>query len=370
MSRTARWDPCVAHSGEGAREFLGEYLSQSERNVLVVGGAGFDPRSCYVAEVVAGAVDSARGLFIRENRPVRTLDQVSRAEANAGTLMEVLPRSSVVSIDIFEGESAVVGGRNVVAMLDAQSLSDVTDVVVDVSALSVGTSFPIVRYLWEGSLSGTTPRNVHLCVTHDPKVDVSIRSVPGDTISYVHGFKGGLTLSGTGSAARLWLPQLATGRAATLRRLYSDLKPHDVCPVLPFPASDPRIGDKLIEEYMVELEDMWAVDARNFVYANEADPLDLYRTILELDDQRGPVFSETGGTILVLTVVGNKVMAIGALMAALERDLPVLHLEPDGYETAADVRGADDAQRLMHVWLEGEAYPHGRPSIMARGNVQ
>ena len=116
-------------------------------------------------------------------------------------------------------------------------------------------------------------------MAHNPEVDVAIRSIPGETIGYVRGFRGGITLSGSPAVARLWLPQLARGRVGTIEQLYNSLEPHDVCPVLPFPASNPRLGDELIEEYMEQLgRDMWSVDARNFVYASESDPLDLYRT--------------------------------------------------------------------------------------------
>jgi hypothetical protein len=72
-----------------------------------------------------------------------------------------------------------------------------------------------------------------------------------------------------------------------------------------------------------ELEAGWEVDTRNIVYADEADPLDLYRTILRLDDLRKPVFKEVGGSLLVLSPLGSKIMALGALMGALERNLPV-----------------------------------------------
>ena len=362
-----RWDPCIAHTNADAEEFLRDYLSSSERHALLIGGAGFDPRSCRLARLLSGATANVRGLFIKENRPTRTLDQSGRADANVVALRKALPRTEIAPIDIFEGENAVVGGRNVVRVLEAQSLGGVTDIMVDISALSVGVSFPAIRYLWERHLSGGSQWNLHLLVSHDPSVDVSIRSTPGETIGYVRGFKGGITLSGPPEVARLWLPQLAKGRVQTLRQLYSSLKPHDVCPVLPFPASDPRLGDELIEEYMVELENAWSVDARNLVYASEADPLDLYRTILRLDDRRQPVFHGVGGTILVLTVVGSKVMALGALMAALERDLPVLHLEPNGYDLLGGMPNRSDRGGLMHIWLEGDAYPQQRPERVVRG---
>ena len=97
------------------------------------------------------------------------------------------------------------------------------------------------------------------------------------------------------------------------------------------------------------------------------DPLDLYRTILGLDDLRQSVFAETGGSMLILSPLGSKVMALGALMAALERDLPIAHLESIGYELQKSVPEAIDQPNLIHVWLEGEAYPQPRPALPMAG---
>ena len=193
-------------------------------------------------------------------------------------------------------------------------------------------------------------------MAHNPRLDADIRSIPCDAPGYVHGFKGGSTLSDRIHAARLWLPQLARGRRGALRRLYDFVAPHDTCPVLPFPASDPRLGDALAEEYLTELESTWEVDTRNIVYANEDDPLDLYRTILRLADLRRPVFAETGGSMLVLSPLGSKVMALGALMAALERNLPVAHLEALGYEVDCD-NASDNGGVRAHTYFGWKAMP-------------
>jgi hypothetical protein len=330
---------------------------------MLIAGAGFDPRSTVVAAKLSAACLSLRALFIQENRPSPPQELVGRANANAQALGAAISNHQVLPVEIFGPDNAVVGGRNVIALLGAQDLAGVTDIVIDVSALSVGTSFPIIRYFVEWTESGRPALNLHIFVSHDPKLDSDIRSIPGDAPGFVHGFKGRSTLDESASAAKLWLPQLATGRRSALTRLHEFVGPHDTCPILPFPASNPRLGDILAAEYLVELENAWSVDTRNIVYADESDPLDLYRTILRLDDRRQPVFAGAGGSFLVLSPLGSKVMALGALMAALERDLPVAHLEPIGYTLAAAIPQAVAQPSLIHVWLEGEVYPAPRPAL-------
>ena len=368
MGGERRWDPCVAHRGDEVDEFLVQYFGQPDRKVFLVAGAGFDPRACVVADRLGGTDTVFRALLIKENRPNPPRDQSDRADANTTALLATLTESQVVPVEIFGSDGALVGGRNIINVLSRQCFEGVTNVIVDISALSVGTSFPIIRYFVERIGRGKCPANLHLFVAHNPRLDADIRSIPSDAPGYIHGFKGGSTLSGAADAARLWLPQLATGRRGALGRLYDFLTPHDTCPILPFPASNPRLGDMLAEEYLTELESTWSVDTRNIVYADEGDPLDLYRTILRLDDLRQPVFAEAGGSMLVLSPLGSKVMALGALMAALERDLPVAHLEPIGYELETSVPEMIDQPNLIHVWLEGEVYPQPRPAIPMGGS--
>ena len=368
MGCERRWDPCIAHREGEVDGFLAHYFAQPDRNVLLVAGAGFDPRACAVAARLGDTATSVRALFIKEERPDPPHDQVARAAANTTALLATLAGWQVEPVDIFGSDGAVVGGRNVINILRRRRLEGVTDVVVDISALSVGTSFPIIRYFVEGIVHGKESANLHVFVAHDPDLDADIRSKPSDSPGYVHGFKGRSTLFDAADAARLWLPQLATGRRRALRKLYDFIDPHDTCPILPFPASNPRLGDELAEEYLTEIERTWEVDTRNIVYADEGDPLDLYRTILRLDDLRQNVFEATGSSMLILSPLGSKAMALGALMAALERDLPVAHLEPIGYELEASVPEKIDRPNLIHVWLEGEAYPQPRPALPMGGS--
>lgn len=362
MPRSLRWDPCIAHRGDEVRSFVQEYFGYPARKVLFVAGAGFDPRSEIVARELASVCKNVRAFFVRENRPNPAQHLVRSAEANERALAKDFARHEVVPIEIFGPDGAVVGGRNVVAALNRQDFSGISDVAIDISALSVGTSFPLIKYLVDRVLRGKGPTNLHVFVAHEAALDDAIVPVASDVPGYVHGFRGTSTLSQAAAAAKLWLPQLARDRRNALIRLHDFVAPHDTCPILPFPASNPRLGDELANDFLSEFENAWSVDTRNIVYATEDDPLDLYRTILKLDDLRRPVFEEFGGSLLVLSPVGSKIMALGAMMAALERDLPVAYLEAVGY----NFENAQPAERvppfLVHIWLEGDAYPQPRPT--------
>jgi hypothetical protein len=279
------------------------------------------------------------------------------AEEHAVRIRAAIPALTEVSLAVFdESDLAVIGGRKAAGLVGGLPLDRVTDVVVDVSALSVGTSFPLVRTLL--AVAAERPFNLHATVVADAALDAMIIPQPAEAATAIHGFRGELELDSRADAARLWLPQLAFGRRELLDKVHAGLLPHDTCPILPFPAHDPRVGDRLIDEYLPLLTGAWDVDPRNIIYAAEDDPLDVYRTILELDDARRPVFEGDGGSLCVLSPLGSKVLGLGALMAAIERDFPILHVEAVGFTAdAASLREyTEERGTFAHVWLAGEPY--------------
>lgn len=353
-----RWDRCIYHQGRHTEEFLRQYLAEPQRRVLLIAGAGFDPRSTAVARHVGEHANGrARGYFLREERPRPDAALVTRADQNEQTLLGLLPGSSVTRLEIFAADNAVVGGRTAVGLVNALPLDGLTDVFVDFSALSIGVAFPIVRHLL--AAAARYGLNLHLVVADEPATDAEIRATATDVADAVHGFKGGWGLDANSRAALLWMPQLAWGKRAVLERIRQRVQPHAFCPILPFPAADPRLPDQLIEHYAEEFESTWQVDARDVVYASERGPLDLYRTILRIDDSRKRVFAQIGGSQIILSPVGSKALAVGALMAALERDFSIMYVEALGYSAdfgKLDAVRAAQTTELVHVWLHGEAY--------------
>jgi hypothetical protein len=169
----------------------------------------------------------------------------------------------------------------------------------------------------------------------------------------IRGFDGELDLDASNQKARLWLPHLANGKKQAMSIIYRGIRPDETCPILPFPSESPRMVENLIENFADELRDAWNVDRRDFLYAAENDPLDLYQTILRIDRSRQLTYHATGGAVTLLSPLGSKVMAIGALMAALELDLPVVYVETQRYAVG---KQPPEPTGVIHVWLSGSAY--------------
>ena len=360
-----RWINCPSHRGRAVKKFMSQHFSDSARQVLLVGGAGFDPRAC----ILPVQLDSILGnrlktLLLKEERPEKMAKLVTSAENNQRNLADKLTNVVVEPINILSEDLSVIGGRLAVGRLAQELPNGYTDVVIDLSALSSGIGFPLIRYALEWADQQPKTRELHILLVMNPAIDHSIHALPLDKSKDIFGFKGNFGLAGMSEAAKLWLPQLAYDQRDALIRIYDEVRPDDVCPILPFPSTDPRAGDRLLEHFGSEILDTWEVAPQNVIFAAEGNPLDLYRTLLRIDDERKVVFEETGGSQIILTPTGSKALAIGALMAAMERDLPVRYVESMGYcvdDWNKFNQTTENDLELLHLWLGGEPYsnPNG-----------
>jgi hypothetical protein len=367
MRSEGRYNQAILHKGSEASAFFEGYFDN--RRVLMIGGAGFDPRACIATQELVSASADLRLQLIREHRPGPTQELTDAAESNLALFLDLAGDLEVLNIEVFDNDGAIVGGRRAVSEISKCDFSEYTDVLIDLSALSIGTSFPIVRLIVEQFVARRLGVNLHLSVAHDPIIDAQILRTAGDRPGWVHGFSGTVGVDRDQTPAKLWMPQLARGARQEINRIYEFVHPDDTCPILPFPSQDPRLADKLALEYREELLGTWMVDVRNIVYADEDDPLDVYRTILRIDDLRRPVFAGSGGSTTILSPTSSKLTALGTLMASIERDLPVAYLEAENYELDMSTPGSigssslSDGAGLVHLWLEGEPYPASRPDL-------
>ena len=363
-----RWrEKCVVHYDQDVETFFDGYFSDPSRYCLVIGGAGFDPRSAGIIEQLSGALGERLSAFmLKEERPDPDSELIRRADENLAAIQRICPNVQVASIDIFASDNAVVGGHNTVRALQTVDFSQFTDVVIDMSALSLGVSFPVACFVYQTAAIAENAQNVHLALFSNPALDQSIRSEPNDVASEVRGFGVG-ELMGQEEKAVLWLPVLTESKQHVLHTIHKHIDPDDTCPILPFPSGDPKMGDRIAynvfqsvrSDFGGPLENDWALEPQNFLYSDERMPLDIYRSILRLAEERAEVFEAFGGSTIVLSPLGSKIPAIGALMAALEHEFPVVYVEALSY-TVDDwqkVDGLDtNESKLTHVWLCGEAY--------------
>ncbi|WP_250628391.1 hypothetical protein [Pinirhizobacter soli] len=356
-----RWREGLSHRGADVNTFFSSLLEQPGRSVLYIAGAGFDPRASHLALLVSQTAAKRKAILIREDRPEPAQVLVDRAEANEEELRHAFPDHEVIHIEVFDEDHAVVGGHRIVTeirkrVLDENGLGGVTDVIVDMSAISIGISFPVVGLLYK-MLTDKPQPNLHVvAATGGPEVETAIVAEHAENYQNPWGFKG--KGSPGDSPVRLWIPQLANPKKRAFTILFEELDPTETCPVFPFPARNPRSVEILLDQFGRELSDTWRIDTRQMLFAAEDDPLDLYRTLSRIHTSRAEVYRRASQPAeTVLSPIGSKALAIGALLAALEHELPVAYVEARRFEPpSGGFKDVVDEARFVHVWVLGEVY--------------
>ena len=358
MSRS-HWTNCIAHFDDEVGDFVESYFGENHRRCILIAAAGFSPRTKRIATMLARVMGNRlEAYFVREERRTPDVELFAAAEANERTLRGIISRSQVIRVDVFGDDGAAIGGPRIAAHFGNVEIGNhITDVVLDMTALSIGIWFPIARMLLEGC-EAAVGQSFHILNVSNPELDDCITRVPTDTAMPVKGFAGLRHLSGSLEPARIWVPQLASGRKRALSRIGLAVGDcYKICPVLPFPARDPRRADNLIMEYETELIDEWQVDPRDLIYVSERNPLDCYRMLTTLKERYDRIVCGTYEPHIIISPMGSKVMATGALMAAIEHDLTVQYVETLRYEylpLMANER--DPGDMLVHVLLSGPVY--------------
>jgi hypothetical protein len=94
-----------------------------------------------------------------------------------------------MDVSIFSAdESTVIGGREAVRQLNAVDLTGVTDILLDMSALSIGVSFPLASLLFQRAKERPDFPNVHIMATASAATDDSVTSELLDRYQMVLGF--------------------------------------------------------------------------------------------------------------------------------------------------------------------------------------
>jgi hypothetical protein len=365
------WENCVAHFNNQVDVFAKEYFGRDNVHCLLVAAAGFDPRSLTIATLLAEHLgDRLSGLFVREERGTPDTGLVEAADENAARLRALVPGCEIAPVDIFGTDNWPIAGVRIASVIGDYTIAEATtDIVLDMTAMSIGVAFPAARLL----LDYCEERGIafHIMIASNPELDDEIASEPGDRPMAVRGFAGVDQSDAALDIARIWVPQLAKGRTAALTDIGRSIRDtYKICPVVPFPARDPRRADALIAEYESQLIDEWQVDPRDIVYVSESNPLDCYRTLSTLTKRYADAVDEVFVPSIILSPIGSRVMAAGALMAAIEHNLPVQYIETVRYDfdpAKPTVAGAPDLR--VHLLLSGPAYSEVGSASVEQANL-
>ena len=362
-----RWDPGYLCSGSEFEPFWTTLASDtgSARRGLLIAGRGFDPRTTVGPHSIARSGFPVTAYYLIRlthpfDPPERPRNRV--AAANEADIRGLFGDHVVHlrEIPVLSENGRLVGFPYIRDLFsDWDWLTQFTDVIVDITAFPTSISFPLLHILLKISddrqHGKTGTFNLHCIVCENAGIDERITSEGGDVADFIEPFGSRQRLTSEADPITIWAPALGERESAALEKIYTALGPAEVIPFLPSPSRNPRRGDELISEYRSLLFGTWNVNPRGFVYVDERDPFDIYRQIVGLTKDYSKSLKLIGNANTIVSAHSSKLLSLGVLLAASERNLAVAHVEPTGYGPG-DISDDPEANELFEVWLTGEAY--------------
>lgn len=351
-----RWQRYVRGSGAGCADLWRAARAASAGQTVVL-GAGFDPRTPLALQAYLEACEPPTQVLLIELPEYP--EHANTSELAARNLQRVEELAAAASAPLNRvryptGADRRSAGLAISRELQQRHIPDDHGVLVDISAIPTHLYFPILG----GLLERRDEIQLQVVVAENPLLDSVIEEEGASDPGPISGFAHGLTRETGDQQVRVWCPVLGEGHGSQLTQLHEYLSPDEVCPVLPFPARDPRRADALVVEHRQLLFDTIAVEPTNFVYADERNPFDLYRALTQLRLRYADALAPLGGALVITSVHASKLLSVGALMASWEGESPVVASTPTGYALAesGDLAQIVEDTTLECLWLSGEPY--------------
>lgn len=313
-----RWDDCPYLKNQE----IGEYYKNNDETVLYILAKGFDPRMCVGYESIRKAYNNIDVYLIEydEGPNSSSLQYMKLVEENytyltssTGVKLIRITSKDIVLPAIFK------------ANLPKSELNNYTRIIVDISAMPQSISFNLIKYLVYAD--GITAKVDVLVCENSAFDDEIIPTGLAETANYLTGFNvfqmGRLESE---DAITVWLPLLGKNCRDEIEKIYPFVSPNEICPVLPFPSSNPRKADEIMLSLGELLFTSFNVEKKNLIYVPESNALQTYKKICNVVEYYNEVLrliksSQTDKPSQIKFILSNatsKLIGLGALLAYLD----------------------------------------------------
>lgn len=370
MDVTRRWEDAI-HIKPTILDFNDFWKNRlkEKRNILIITGLGWDPRMSVLPKTLKNiGGNGLRDLHLLHYKPSKSENSPNKKFINynretINSIYEKWGSKEEFEIMTRKERNLYVGDEAISRCYIKYDFKKYSDILVDISALPKSLYFTLLSVLVKKCDIDHPKMNIHVIACQDVDFDSQIKENPDDT-RFLKGFKGIFNRLSQQQVTIIWVPVLEQNYSASLRKLHDYVNPKDVYPVLPFPSRNPRTDDNLLIEYRSIFVDEWYINPMNIIYSVEDDPLDVYRSLLNLLEKQKEVLEPLGGVSMVVSALSSKLSSIGVFMSAFEGNIAVAHaigrhVPPENLD---DTRyWNEDAmnrfQRNIHsIWLTGEPY--------------
>ena len=363
-----KWDYAIHYQQDQCIEFWTDRLKDSDKNILMVLGLGWDPRNSVFLDFIRSiGGQGKRVLNLISYKPFDTFisphqNYIDKNFEIINQVVEKFDNFLPIQIDTRNGENYYIGDKEIAKFYKNFDIADYDDIIVDISALPKSIYFTLLYILVHKVSKFHNDLNIHVVVCQHSDLDSRIIESIDDT-RFLSGFKGNYGRIGKENIPKIWVPLLAKNHTESLISLRELTAPRDIYPIMPFPSKNPREDDEILMEYSSIFADEWSFNLMNFIYATEDSPIDVYQRLIKLYHQQKEAFDPLGGVSMVISPLSSKLSSLGAFMAAYEKKFAVAHTigrhrppsdMSDGYW---DKTSFDSYKQNLHsIWLTGEPY--------------
>lgn len=357
-----RWSDYVLARGDADVTAAWSAAAQGG-NTLYIVGEGFDPRSLLGLErlIAAQVTNSLAVVSLGLGPPGASSVRAQLATQHVATLQAlaadgVLTHTRIPYPEELQ-ESRSVGRLLFGALYELPQFTSAEHIVIDISALPTTVYFALIAGVLDMTSHANWKGELQVVVAENAAIDSVIHSEGPDAPAPISRFKFEVELDPRAERPVIvWAPILGEGALAQLETLQQVLVPDEVCPVLPFPARNPRRADDLLIELRSLLIDALDVEPANYIYADESNPFDLYRALSQLHRRYREALRPLGQAAIVLSIHSSKALSLGALLAAYEHEMPVLNASAEqhyDFDPADVTPELLDETALTTLWLSG-----------------
>lgn len=343
-----RWNTYVKFVDDDLVEHWSQRFAEGA-DVCLIMGIGFDPRMCQGLELLKETAPPGK-LTVKAIDFDSPADAVARESADLtqarfnqlidGVNLDFLSVPSRTGIENFARASA--------ELVESLEQFTQTDIIVDVNALPRTLFFPLIaKLLYLCDEGGADSPNLHVFAGNAAWLDQLICDQGLDENAiWLHPFSSGFMSESDEYLPRVWIPVLGEGDPQALERISELVSPAEVCPLLPFPAKDPRRGDRLFEHYREILFDELRADSGTVIYGDEGNPFQVYRRLRRATMHYAEALAPLNGCKVAFSALSSKLVALGVLLVAYEL------LNSDTYETGVAEIGAQSRRLERLVSLD------------------
>ncbi|HRE73461.1 MAG TPA: hypothetical protein PK637_02070 [Flavobacteriales bacterium] len=372
-----KWNPYVLMRNEETASFFKDHFTQEGRKPLFILAKGFDVRmNIVISKLIECCPDVDLECLLIEfdegpnssSHKYKSLVDENIQELTTLLSNKTLVRRSVALLGGTGKNQKRVGDRNAAGIIHSyDEISKYTDIVVDISALPRGIYFSLIGKILSLVETKESPINLFVSVAENAAIDIKTKEFGADDdLNYLHGFGGRIELSSEIEEPVIWFPILGEGKVEHFRKAYNHImsqnRPYEICPILPFPAKNPRRVDALIVEYHSLLFDELGIEAKSIMYVPEQNPFEAYIRLNNAIKNYNLSLKPLKGCKAVASTFSSKLLSIGTLLTAYELreeiGVGVLNVDSEGYiiDDIEGVKNLKNQSELFLSWLTGQPY--------------